>query len=227
MTELNFFMKAKKQITIMIAEYHPVLRQGFANMLEEIENFNVIGTAENGKKLIDLIKRNQPDIAIIDLEMPVLDGFSTIEILSKEFPNVKTIVYSSHNENTIIKELIILGARGYLTKEIDFDKIVEIINKIQNEGFYFDSTISKMVINSSFKQKLNQLQISEIGFTKRELEVLELVCQEYSNPKIAVKLNISEDTVDFHRRNIYKKANKSSAIGLVKYAIKIGLYKGD
>lgn len=211
----------------MIAEYHPVLRQGFANMLEEIENFNVIGTAENGKKLIDLIKRNQPDIAIIDLEMPVLDGFSTIEILSKEFPNVKTIVYSSHNENTIIKELIILGARGYLTKEIDFDKIVEIINKIQNEGFYFDSTISKMVINSSFKQKLNQLQISEIGFTKRELEVLELVCQEYSNPKIAVKLNISEDTVDFHRRNIYKKANKSSAIGLVKYAIKIGLYKGD
>ena len=220
-------MKAKKQITIMIAEDHPVMRQGFANMLEDIENFKVIGVAENGKKLIDLIKKNQPDIAIIDLEMPVLDGFSTIEILSKEFPKVKSIVYSSHNEKTIIKELIILGARGYLTKEIDFDKIVEIINKIQNEGFYFDSTISKMVIDSSFRKKLNQLQIEEIGFTKRELEVLELVCQEYSNSKIAVKLNISENTVDSHRRNIYKKANKSSAIGLVKYAIKTGLYHGD
>ena len=108
-------MDPNKTITIMIAEDHPVMRQGFANMLESIENFKVVGTAENGKKLIDLIKKIQPDIAIIDLEMPVLDGFSNIERLSKEFPNVKTIVYSSHNEKSIIKELIILGARGYLT----------------------------------------------------------------------------------------------------------------
>lgn len=220
-------MKANNQIKIMVAEDHPVMREGFANMLNEIENFKIIGLAENGQKLIDLIKINQPHIAIIDLEMPVLDGFSTIERLTKEFPDVKTIVYSSHNEKSIVKELIILGARGYLTKETAFEKIVEIINQIQNEGYYFDSEISKMVIDTSFKKKINRLQITEIGFTKRELEILELVCKEETNSKIADRLNVSINTVDFHRRNIYKKANKSSAIGLVKYAFKIGLYNGD
>jgi DNA-binding NarL/FixJ family response regulator len=84
-----------------------------------------------------------------------------------------------------------------------------------------------MVIDTSFKQKINQLQIAEIGFTKRELEVLELVCKEDTNPKIAIKLNISVDTVDFHRRNILKKTKLSSAIGLVKFAIKSGIYNGN
>jgi DNA-binding NarL/FixJ family response regulator len=220
-------MEANNQIKIMIAEDHPVMREGFANMLSDIENFKIIGLAENGKKLIDLIKIDQPHIAIIDLEMPVLDGFSTIERLTKEFPDVKTIVYSSHNEKSIVKELIILGARGYLTKETAFEKIVEIINQIQNEGYYFDSEISKMVIDTSFKKKINRLQITEIGFTKRELEILELVCKEETNSKIADILNVSISTVDFHRRNILKKTKLSSAIGLVKYAIKSGIYNGD
>ena len=220
-------MKAEKQITIMIAEDHPVMRDGFASMLDKVENFKVIGIAENGEKLISLIKKTQPDIAFIDLQMPVLDGFDTIKILTKEFPNVKSIVYSSYNEKYLTTELIVLGARGYISKDIDFDEIVLMINKIQIEGFYFDAEMSKLVINSSFKQKLNQLQISEIGFTKRELEVLELVCKEETNSKIADKLNISISTVDFHRRNILKKTKLSSAIGLVKFAIKSGIYNGN
>jgi DNA-binding NarL/FixJ family response regulator len=211
----------------MIADDHPVMLEGLANMLNEVDNFKIIGLAENGKKLIDLIKIYEPHIAIIDLEMPVLDGFSTIERLTKEFPNVKTVVYSCHNEKSIIKELIKLGARGYLTKDVEFKKIVETIIQIQNEGYYFDPEFSRMMIDNCFKQKITQLQIASIGFTKRELEILELVCKEETNSKIADILNVSISTVDFHRRNILKKTKLSSAIGLVKYAIKSGIYNGN
>jgi DNA-binding NarL/FixJ family response regulator len=211
----------------MIAEDHPVMLVGLATMLDEIDNFKIIGLAENGKKLIELIKNNEPQVAIVDLEMPVLDGFITIERLTKEFPKVKTVVFSCHNEKSIINEVIKLGARGYLTKDVEFKKIVETINQIHNDGYYFEREISKMVIGNCFKQKINQLHIASIGFTNRELEILELVCKEETNSKIADKLNISISTVDFHRRNILKKTKLSSAIGLVKFAIKSGIYNGN
>ena len=211
----------------MIADDHPVLSHGLATMLGEEGIFDVIGIAKNGKELLDLVKKKVPDIAIIDIEMPVLNGLSTIERLTKEFPEVRSIAYTTHNEKSLINELIILGARAFLPKNIDFDKMLTILHKVKNDGYFFDTITSKRLIESSFKLKLYQSQIEQIGMSDRELEILKLVCEEKSNLVIANSLNISVDTVDYHRRNIYKKTKASTVIGLVKYAIKYGIANID
>ncbi|MDX2174259.1 MAG: response regulator transcription factor [Bacteroidota bacterium] len=210
-------------ISIAIAEDHPILLNGLAGLLEAVDNFKVIALAENGQVLLEKVAFNPPDIAIIDLEMPVLNGFKTIEFLSKEFPKVKSIVCSMHYNKVIAKNLILIGARGYLPKNADIDKVIETINEVHNDGFCFDENISKLVMDESFRLQLNKIEIDEIGLTERELEILKLVCTEKTNPLIAEELNISIDTVDFHRRNILKKTKLKSAVGLVKYAIDKGL----
>ncbi len=210
-------------ISILLADDHPALLAGLASLLNSVENFNIIGLAQNGQILLDRVKLMPPDIAIIDLEMPVLDGFKTIEILSKEFPKVKSIVYSSHYDKYIAKELIMLGARGYLPKNADIEVMVSVINEVYDDGFCFDTNISKLIMDTSFRQNLYKLEIEQIGLKDRELEILKLICDEKTNPKIAEQLGISIDTVDYHRRKILKKTKLKSAIGLVKYAINKGL----
>ena len=211
------------RISIAIADDHPLILGGLASMINVVSEFKLIGQAKHGQELIDLVISSPPDIVITDLEMSVLDGSKTIEILNKDFPKVKSIVCSMHYDRFIAKELILRGARAYLPKNVDLDKFIETIIDVYKNGFCFDENISKLVMDASFKNELNKMELAEIGLTERELEVLKLICEEKTNPKIAEQLEISVDTVDFHRRNILKKTKLKSALGIVKYAIHKGL----
>ncbi len=207
----------------MLADDHPLLLKGVASILSEVKGFYITGLAENGQKLLELVKQNPPHIAIIDLEMPVLNGFKTLEALNTNFPSVKSIIYSSYYDKYIARELIISGARGYLAKHVDMDKFINTILKVHAGGYCMDAVVCKMVLDISFKRELYKREVKLIGLSERELQILKLICNEKTNAAIATELNLSIATIDFHRRSIYKKTNTGSIVGLIKYAINVGL----
>lgn len=208
----------------MLADDHNVGRQVFsAYITDNKDNMRVVGEAANGKELLDLVAKREPDIVLLDLEMPVMDGFQTLKVLSKEYPHIKTIIFSTHYNEFYISELILNGARGYVSKTAYAGEVFKTIQKVYEDGFYFNKGVSDHILQTLIEQKQVQQLILNQELTSREIEVLHEVCNEKQNKEIAKSLNISEDTVEFHKKNIYRKTNTHSVVGLVKYALKAGI----
>lgn len=220
----SVLMKVAPQISIMLADDHNLGRQTFKAYIEStFEQIKVIGEAANGLELLDLVKKKIPDIVILDLEMPVLDGHKTLQILVEKYPSVKTIMLSTHYNEYFISELMIAGACAYLPKNCFAEDVFETITKVYNEGFYFNDIISKQIITSLIEERKMQYLVSEKLLSAREIDVLVEICNEKQTKEIAAALNISENTVAFHKKNIYSKTNNDSLVGLVKYAIRTGI----
>ena len=207
----------------MLADDHNMARQGFRAYLETDERFKITGEAANGLELIERLKINAPDIVLLDLEMPIMSGLETLAVLKEEYPLVKTIILSSHYNEFLIAELMIAGANGYLPKNCFGDDLFETVIKVAEEGYYFSQSVSKQVITTLISDKKLQHLISEQILTKREVEVLQQICNEKQAKEIANLLHISENTVEFHKRNLYAKTKADSVVGLVKYAIRMGI----
>lgn len=213
-----------RKISIMLADDHNVGRQMFSAYIRENHpNMRVIGEAANGQELLDLVEKQEPDIVILDLEMPVMDGFKTLKILKERNPHVKTIIFSSHYSEFFISELILCGACAYISKSAFLREVFDTINKVYDEGFYFNKGISSHIMQTLIEQKKLQELITSKQLTAREIEVLQQICSEKQSKEIATALNISENTVEFHKRNLYAKTNAVSIVGLVKYAIRSGI----
>jgi DNA-binding NarL/FixJ family response regulator len=216
-------VKKKDKIKIMMAEDHKSARQAYVSLLKDEENIEVLGDASNGLDLLKLMEKKEPDIVITDLEMPVMNGYQLLEIIKERFKNVKVIVLSMHDEDYYISDLIIKGASAYLPKRCELEDIIFTINKVYVDGYYFNTPVSKIVVSSSLNDQKFKPFYEELGLSTRELEVLKLICEEKTNKEIAMKLDISLSTVDYHRQSIYRKTQSTSLVGLVKYAVKNGL----
>jgi DNA-binding NarL/FixJ family response regulator len=217
-------MTQNRKITVMLADDHNVGRQMFSSFIKQNqENMRVIGEAANGQELLDLVAGNEPDIVILDLEMPVLDGYKTLKILSEKHPNVKTIIFSSHYNEFYISELILCGARGYVSKTAFATEVFRTINEVYTEGFYFNKGISSHIMQTLIEDRKLQHLISSKQLSPREIEVLQQICDEKQNKEIAAVLNITERTVEYHKKQLYTKTNTVSVVGLVKYAIRSGI----
>lgn len=220
-------MTLSTKIKIVIADDHSLIRQGYRSILEKINDFEVVAEAENGKDLLDVIHLHQPDIAIVDIEMPVLNGMESIMQMKKLSLKVKPIVLSMHFSEHYISEVILSGACAYLTKNSAVDEVIETIRKVYQDGFYFNHRISKKVLDSVAKsKKLEQSQESPV-LSSREIEVLKQICAGHKNKDIAKLLNITINTVDFHRNNIFEKSGANNIVQLVKYAIRNGFANVD
>jgi DNA-binding NarL/FixJ family response regulator len=206
----------QKKIKIILVEDHHSARQAYAECLEKEYNFFVIGQASNGLELLGLISKNIPDIVLLDLEMPVLNGYNTLPILKMQFPSIKTIILSTHNEAYLATHMLQNGANSYLPKNCEMKDVVQAINKVYDEGFFFDELISRLLIDDFLKT--NDLPLSD-----REISVLRLFCKGKPYKVISEELFISLNTVKFHLKNIYKKTEMESVAGLIKYAIKKGI----
>ena len=210
----NQFAAFLKKIKILFVEDHPVTIKGFTYMLNQVDRFELLGVAQNGVQALELLETLFPDIVITDLSMPVMSGFDLIPKLSSKFPKIRTIVFSQYFEEGIIAEMLKQGARGYLSKACDFDEMKLTIEKVYSDGFYFNESGTFRIISNL----LNKTQ----ALTAREKEILLLICEGNSNKKIALILHISEETVDTHRKAIYKKTGSKSIVDIVKYAIRNG-----
>jgi DNA-binding NarL/FixJ family response regulator len=172
---------------------------------------------------LELIERGMPHIILLDLEMPILNGFETLPILVKFYPQIKVIILSAHNEEVLVSYLMSKGACSFLPKSCTMNDIIKAINSVYREGYFFDECISKLIVSDYLKN--NQLTSENASdlLSEREIQVLKLYCNGFSYKSISTKLSISLNTVKYHLKNIYKKTEISSLPALVKYTIKKGI----
>ena len=216
------------KIRIYLADDHQILIDGISSLLQTIPDFEVVGFSLNGKNLFDEVIQNKIDILILDINMPQKDGIAVIkEFADKGFP-CKVIILSSYDDLKLIKEIMKLGASGYLTKQCAGENIVEGIQAVYRGEEYFCETVREKIFHNVTKDnpKLNRITSNLNSLlTGRELEIITLISLEYSGKEISEQLFISTNTVETHRKNIMKKLKLKNIIGLVKYAINNNLIK--
>ncbi len=217
-----------KKIRIHLADDHQILIDGIRTLLHTIPAFEVVGFSLNGSSIFNEVTDNKSDILILDINMPEKDGIEVIkEFSEKGFP-CKVIILSSHDDLRIIKEVMKLGASGYLTKKCAGDNIVEAIQTVSRGEEYFCKSVREKIFSTVTKDnpKLNRQESNPNSIlTERELEIITLISLEYSGKEISDRLFISTNTVETHRKNIMKKLDAKNSISLVKYALKNNLVK--
>lgn len=213
------------KIRIHLADDHQVLIDGLSNLLQTVSNFEVVGTSLDGTTVYDDIIKDNADVLILDISMPKKDGIETLKEFNEKKMPCKVIILSSYDDLKIIKEVMKLGAKGYLTKNCAGENIIEAIEAVYQGQEYFSDAVREKIFNSFMDNpKLNHNAITENPIlSPREIEIIILIALEYSGKEISEKLFISSHTVETHRKNIMKKLNIKSTIGLVKYALKNNL----
>lgn len=212
-----------KIIKIAIADDEQLFRTGMKFLLERIDEFEVVFEAGEGAELIESLKKSReiPDIILMDLKMPKLNGVEATKIIHKEYPSIKIIALTSYGGKSFIINMIDVGASSYLLKNTNPKEVVFTIKEVHNKGYYYNNKVMRMIhenlLSSSGKKIRSDLDKKLLS--KREIEVLELICNEYTTNEIADKLFISPRTVDGHRNNLLLKTGSKNVAGLVIYGI--------
>jgi len=216
-------------ILISLVDDQQLFRSGLAALIKSVRGFSLLSEAENGKVFLDILKSSGslPHIALIDMEMPVMNGVELNAVLQKDYPSIKVIVLSTYNQERFISKMIEAGACGYLTKNCEIEELMTAINSTHKNGFYFNQdTLAAMRNSSQYKSAdIKNLSNISIELTGREKEVLTLLCKELSNIEIGEQLFISPRTVEGHRNNLLSKTGCRNTAGLVIFAIKNNLFQ--
>jgi len=207
------------KIKIILADDHPLIREGFKSLLGKSDAFDVIGEAETAKELIEVVKNTSPDIVLVDITMPHMSGLDAIEQLRKEYPLLKFMVLTMHEEREYILKALRNGAHGYVLKNTERAELERAIHTVYNGQKYFSPVVTTILAESVGKKEDHAYP----DITPREKEVLELVAGGRSTKQIADKLKISIRTVESHRINMLKKFDVSNTAELIKRAIELKL----
>lgn len=215
-------------IQLFVVDDHPIFVDGIVNLLKDTPGFEIIGTASNGQEFLDKIKTKQPDIVLMDINMPIMDGIEATKELKLNYPKVKVIALTMFNDIRFIKDLLEIGAKGYVLKNISRDDLIKAIYTVSEGKPFLDSTVQEKVISSmsatdedEFDEKEADLMVQNI--TSRELEILQLIALGLTSQDISQKLFISKNTVETHRKNLLAKLNVKNTASLLKFAYKKGL----
>ncbi len=207
-------------LKIIIADDHPLLVEGLRRMLEEMEDVQVAEPVGNGRQLLARLRGQVVDLVLLDLHMPQLDGLETLRILQKEFPSLKVLVFTNYNQPKLLREARNLGARGYLLKNCTAQVLREAVLTVSEGGTWLDDegpvpTAEDTVFTDDFMKKYQ--------ITQREVEIIRKIAQGYTTKEIGGQLYVSEFTVNAHRRNICRKLEIYTPVGLVNFAKENGL----
>lgn len=215
-------------IRVFLADDHLILLDGLVAVLSQEQQIKVVGTAQNGEEIISKLVQTKADVLVLDINMPICDGIQVLKDIKsyKEKTNsnfnIKTIMLSSYTDVKLVKEVMKLGAAGYLSKECPGENIVHSINQVsQNKEFFSEDIqlkINEFIILNKIKHDEN-FNINGVFLTDREIQVVKLIAQEYNTKEISEELFVSVHTVDTHRKNIMKKLGVKNTIGIVKFAI--------
>ena len=212
-----------KKIKVFIADDHTLFRKAMVNLLRTFEHVEDVKDAENGKQLIALIKKEVPDVAIVDLQMPVMDGADTCEYLLSKYPKIKLIVLTMHDSEKYILHMMELGVHTFLLKNTEPDELEKAMYHVVENDFYHNDLVAS-ILRKNLKNKIAQRPIFKTAdLSDREKEIVVLICRELTIREIGVKLSLSENTIRNHRVNIMEKIGVKNVVGLVKYAYETGL----
>jgi DNA-binding NarL/FixJ family response regulator len=216
-------------VHIAVVDDQSLFRQALTNLLTQLEGFLPPLSFSGGPALLDHLRKGKepvPGIVLLDLEMPDMSGIQVNEQLQRDFPAIKVIVLTVHNSAHLIASLIRSGADGFLTKNCDRTDLETCIRMVHEQGFYIDKLTMKalQLFSPSKPNTLYQVNGIPLSLSKREVEILQLICMEYSSPEIAARLFISMRTVEGHRTNLLQKTGCRNIAGLVLFAVRNRLH---
>jgi DNA-binding NarL/FixJ family response regulator len=211
----------RQHINIILVDDHSLFRDGLKFILTQISGYTIIGEASNGKEFLELLKTTSPDLVLMDIAMPEMDGIEATKRALDLYPDLKIVALSSYGDEIYYRQMIEKGVQGFVTKSSNKEELEFAINTVVNGKNYFSQDLlKKMVIKISKNDKMEE---EEINLTRREKEVLKCICLGLSNKEIARKLFISPKTVDNHRTNLLSKTSSKNTASLVMCAIKNNL----
>lgn len=201
-----------KKTKILLIDDHSIVLDGLKSLIENIENVEIAGIANNGLEGLEQLKTSKADLIITDLNMPRMDGLEFIKTIRNDFPPTKIIVLSLHDEPVFIRNIMKYRVQAYILKNDASSELIEAVNRVIDGKTFFSSKINQILIEQIEDPSAEKL------LTDRELQIIKLIVQELNNKQIAAQLFISERTVETHRKNIFRKTNSTSIVGLIKYA---------
>ncbi|MFT5821585.1 MAG: two-component system response regulator DegU [Crocinitomix sp.] len=211
-------------IKIGLVDDHTLFREGMKSLLANVQNVDLVLEATSGTHLFEQLQYAEPNVLLLDLDMEDGNGMEATVRLSKEFPEIKIIILTMHKEDRMISYMMEIGAHGYLLKDTNQKELSEAIEKVHQQGFYFNPRIAEAMLKG-LKNKRKTLPSLGIGpnLTNREKDVLQLISQELTTAEIAAKLFLSERTIEGYRKNLLMKMGVKNTAGLILKAIKEGL----
>eukprot|EP01155_Anaeramoeba_flamelloides_P028030 Anaeramoba_flamelloidesa830811_9.p1 GENE.a830811_9~~a830811_9.p1 ORF type:complete len:218 (-),score=0.62 a830811_9:127-780(-) len=211
-----------QRIRVLLVDDHPLVIDGIQARLEDEGAIDVVGRGGNGQEAIELSQKLQPDVVLMDISMPVMNGLEATRILSQDLPNIRVLILSMHDNREYMVQLIQAGAKGYILKDVSAAEMVKAVETVYQGGTYFSASASQTLF-SNFDQPAAREGRKETQLTQREQTVLKLLAEGHNNKEIARVLGISVRTVETHRQNVKSKLDIHTAAGLTRYAIEHNL----
>jgi DNA-binding NarL/FixJ family response regulator len=210
-------------VRILIADDHKILREGLKSLLEKQPEFAVVAEAQDGLSAISAAKKHKPDIAILDIGMPDLNGIEVTRRIRSELAETRVIALSMHADRRFVMGILEAGANGYLLKDSAFAELITAVTAVAKGKMYLSPSIAETVVKNSLEKLDRKDEGSSVLLSGREREVLQMIAEGKSTKEIALKLFVSTKTVETHRKQIMDKLNIRTVAGLTKYAIREGL----
>lgn len=211
-------------LNVIIADDHALFRAGVKTALSLKKDIRIIGEADNGQQLLHLLKHLEPDVILLDIQMPVMDGISTLPEIKKLYPGIRIIMLTMHNDHSMISRLMELGANAYLTKNSDSEVIYDAIRTCYSNEYYFNDLTNKALLDGlRTRRNTDTFTPSDAKLNDKEKHILKLMCEEKSTKEIADLVSLSPRTVEAIRDKLKSKTGAKSMAGLIMYAVKSGI----
>jgi DNA-binding NarL/FixJ family response regulator len=222
-------MKSSKQITVMLAEDHAIVRQGLCALLKADGHFLMVGEAHTGRAAVELAQKLRPDVILMDIAMPILNGLEATRQILAANPAAKVLILSAHSDDEYIESTVAAGAKGFLEKQTSAEILAQAIQAVAQGQPFFSPTIAKRMLDSSKRSREHDglSKPGKVHLTSRETEVLQLVAEGSANKQVAAELRISIKTVEKHRQHLMDKLNIHETAGLTRYAIAHGIVESQ
>ncbi|WP_435353885.1 response regulator [Emticicia sp. SJ17W-69] len=213
------------KIQIAVVDDHSLFRKGMISILQQVIDFEVVMEATNGQEFLDKLPTQAIDVVLMDLQMPVLDGIKTTEIVRAKYPETKVLILSMHDEDQFVLHLMEIGANGYLLKDTDPEEVEKAIRKVYETDIYFSDFVSKIMLRKMNRktQQENKIFNYKTDLSERELQVLKYICEGLTTAEIGDIVALSPRTVEGHRLRMMEKLGLKNTAGLVAFAIRNNL----
>ena len=206
-------------IKLLIADDHQLFIDGLKTVLNPEPDIEIVGQALNGEEVLSFLEQNDVDVLLMDINMPVLDGIQTSKIIIKKYKNAKVLILTMHDNIEFINQIIRAGVSGCLIKTTSKEDLIDAIKTVASGNTYFSKDVREAIVGSLRDDKSSKTKNNEIQLTKREIEIIKYIAQEFTTPEIARFLGLSPHTIDKQRRNLLSKLKVRNTVGLVKWAI--------
>ncbi len=218
-----------KRITVLLADDHTIVREGFRKMLEMEDDIQIVGEAQDGRQAVLMAKKLRPAVLLMDIAMPLLNGLEATRQVLKIVPATKILILSAHNDDAYVKSATDSGARGFLLKQTSAHDVCRAIREVEQGNTFFSPSIAKRVQDRNCKSpdRGGSLKVRNGNLSSRETEVLQLIAEGKANKESAAELGISIKTVEKHRENLMTKLDIHDTAGLTRYAISAGIIESS